>query len=114
MTFPHALAKENVNLKMNYYEYKNAKLLVARYAFDGTIALYMSEPNQAPEPITVNLSEWGFVAPANHVFVKNYSGLEGLAEGLEKAGLATKVKTVMFGFGSGYLMKLSFDAETLI
>ncbi len=117
MNFPYVTVKESVNLITDYYEYRDVKLLIGKREPNEEIMLYVTEFNGlVHEPITTHLSATlpGSVTPVNHIFVNKYVGGKGMPEALEEGGFATKVKLIDLGYGSGYLMKLSFDAEALI
>ena len=45
--------------------------------------------------------------PEGHVVIKDYSEHEGLARALEAANVVTRVKPVVIGFGSGWLVKIN-------
>ena len=87
--------------------------MVSRFVETDEIALLVWDEGY-PLNLSVCLADYGFLAPENHVFVKDYSEHEGLPDSLEAAGVATKIQQVAIGFGRGWLMKLSFDAESLI
>lgn len=49
------------------------------------------------DTLSVNLVAYGLVAPDGHVYVRNYSEGEGLADALAEAGVAWPVSIVTFG-----------------
>ena len=65
---------------------------------DGSLALtFTSEGGEPLATLSVNLEEHGLIAPEGFIFVKNYSEGEGLAVGLEAAGIADPRGEVSFG-----------------
>jgi hypothetical protein len=79
---------------------------------DGTraLAFWHSECMGRPEVVSVNLSEYDFVPPENHVYVRAGAQHEGMAETLEKVGVAKRVLSVVYGpFDSvAWLMLLTY------
>lgn len=100
-------------LKRKYYDIESPEFYVTRFREGNALALMVSEDGQKTN-LTVNLHEYGELPPPNHFFVRDYGVDEGLAESLESIGLATKITQVPIGFGSGWLMKFAFDAESMI
>ena len=98
-------------LKMKYYDIQKPQFVLSRYEADGSLALGVMDEGR-PMVLSVNLLDYGQIAPLNHVFVKDYAENEGLPASLEAAGVAERVSPVSIGFGAGWLMKLSFDAES--
>jgi hypothetical protein len=74
---------------------------VSTVYMDGSPALLVDN-----HVVSINLSQYGLVPPAGHVFVKDYSEHEGLADALVDAGLVEKVNEVSFGYGKGWLCKI--------
>jgi hypothetical protein len=100
-------------LKLKHYEMKNPEFFVTMYREDNVLALFaMSEGER--ETLSVNLADYNLAPGWNHIFVKDYAQDEGLADEMERVGLAVKISPVVFGFGRGWLMELRFDAEALL
>lgn len=95
-----------------YVRMKNVQVTVEKYA-DGSLALVGEDtdedglPNK--ETFSVNLSAYGMYPPEGHIFVKDYSEHEGLANALVTAGLVAIVEPIRIGeFGSpGHLVRIT-------
>lgn len=99
-------------LKLKYHSIENPQFFVSRYTEDNSLALAVMDEGR-PLILSVNLSDYGPAAPTNCIYVRDYSENEGLADALVAAGVATKISTVNIGFGTGWMMELTFDGETL-
>jgi hypothetical protein len=65
---------------------------------NGSLALtFTGEDGEPLSTLSINLEAYGLVPPEGHIFVKNYAESEGLAAGLEAAGIAEPRGTVTFG-----------------
>lgn len=95
-----------------YVRMKNAQVTLEKYA-DGSLALVAEDVDEDGIPnvetFSVNLSAYDMYPPEGHVFVKDYSEHEGLAQALVDAGLVTIVNPIAIGeFGSpGYLVNIT-------
>lgn len=80
-------------------KYVNSEGDVAKMQYgDGSLALTFTSPDGEPLlTLSVNLGAYGMVAPEGHVYVKDYAESEGLAAGMEAAGIAAPVGSVTFG-----------------
>jgi hypothetical protein len=74
---------------------------------DGSLRLLFIG-NTGTTTLSINLSDYGLEAPEGCFFTKNYSEGEGMAEAIEKAGIAKPIVDESFGrFGTtATLMKL--------
>lgn len=96
-----------VQLTTESYDYGVVDVLLTEYA-DGTPALQVRPHDfPVPETISINLSGYGMHPHDGCVFVKDYSEHQGMADGLEAAGVATRRQSVQIGFGSGWEMTLT-------
>lgn len=50
-----------------------------------------------PEVVSVNLQAYGLLAPKGHVYIKDWSEGEGVADSLEAAGAVQKISQVRVG-----------------
>lgn len=91
-------------VKMKYGEPIVGTIRTAQYG-DGSLAVQIWD-GEGPETLSINLISYGLRAPEGHMFVKNYSEHEGLPDAIQEAGIATKIREVSIGYGSGWLMKL--------
>lgn len=79
---------------------------VLRYR-DGQMCVHFVG-EEARVVVSVNLSDYGLVAPEGFFFTRDYAEAEGYAFALEEAGIADRMARFVFGpFDSvGYLMRL--------
>lgn len=99
-------------LNLKYHSIENPQFFVTRYMEDDSLALAVMDEGR-PLVLSVNLRDYGPAAPTNCIYVRDYSENEGLADALVAAGVATKVSPINIGFGTGWMMELTFDGETL-
>lgn len=98
-------------INSRYVHMTDAQVTLEKYA-DGSLALCAADvdedglPNE--ETFSMNLSHYDMRPPKGHVFVKDYSEHEGLAQALVNAGLVRIVEPITFGpFGTGYLVEIT-------
>lgn len=102
-------------LKLKYFTLDNPVFFASRYMYDDQLALFVRDDEDGSMiDLSVNLGDYGLIAPDNHIYVKDYSENEGTPDALEAAGVATKVSPVTFGFGRGWLMRLTVDVESKV
>ena len=104
-------AMTDVAVKTLSWNYGTVDVFVTRY-IDNSLALAITE-EYGQNVISTNLGGYGMTPGENCVFIKDYSEHEGLTDAIVEAGIATVVRPVAIGFGSGYEVHLNFDAETL-
>lgn len=95
------------------YPYNNgepAEISVFRY-LDGNLGLAV-EDEYIPTSVSVNLLPNVDIGP-NQVFIKDYGEGAGVTECLVTSGVAEIIRPVTIGFGTGYQVRLLFDAETV-
>lgn len=96
---------ETYTVTTKYSTLTGALSMRQRYP-DGTPALVIGSGHDM-EILSINLSQSGQVPPdENHVFVKDYSEHEGLADELERQGIVKKIRPVSIGYGSGWLVEV--------
>lgn len=83
------------------YDVSLTGTLARRQYGDGQTALVL-DTDEGPETLSVNLAAYGlYPADADHVFIKDYSEHEGVADSLVEAGVAQITRMVTFGgFGT--------------
>lgn len=100
------------SIHARYVHMENAQVTVEKYT-DGSLALMAEDTDEDGMPnhetFSVNLSAYGMYPPEGHIFVKDYSEHEGLAQALVNAGLVSIVQPIVIGeFGSpGYLVRIT-------
>ncbi len=79
----------DIDIKIKHYS-GPARTQIAFY-HDGSTALKLEMPDGQPLlTVSVNLEEWGAkTPPKDQIWIKTWSGNEGIAEALEKAGVVT-------------------------
>lgn len=78
---------------------------------DGTLAVTLNT-DEGPERLSINLGAYGNTPPEGHIWVKDYSEHEGMAEAIEKAGIAIRTgRKASFGHGSAQLMLMTATKE---
>jgi len=99
-------------INARYVRMKNAQVTLEKYA-DGSLALVAEDVDEDGIPnvetLSVNLTAYDMHPPEGHVFVKDHSEHEGLAQALVDAGLVEIVgEKFSFGpFGTGYLVRIT-------
>lgn len=98
-------------INARYVHMKDAQVTLEKFT-DGSLALCATDvdedglPNE--ETFSINLAAYDMHPPEGHVFVKDYSEHEGLAQALVNAGLVRIVEPITFGpFGTGYLVEIA-------
>jgi len=100
------------SITARYVRMENAQVTLEKYT-DGSLALMAEDVDEDGLPnvetFSVNLSAYDMYPPEGHIFVKDYSEHEGLADALVAAGLVTIVQPIAIGeFGSkGYLVRIT-------
>lgn len=95
-----------------YVRLKNAQVTLEKYT-DGSLALVAQDEDEDGMPnvetLSVNLTAYDLHPPEGHVYVKDHSEHEGLAQALVNAGLVEIIgdKFTFGTFGSGYLVRIT-------
>lgn len=109
MSLGEALRKHAVN----YRDVESVNRVGLTRYFDGSPGLIAelkwSDGYPEEAKFSVNLAEYGLVAPDGHVYIPNYSEHVGLVDALEAAGIVKKVSHVSIGRGTGWLVKVNTD-----
>ena len=93
-----------------YNDGEPAEISVFRY-LDGNLGLAV-EDEYIPTTVSVNLLPDVDIGP-NQVFIKDYGEGAGVTDCLVASGVAEIIRPVTIGFGTGYQVRLLFDAETV-
>lgn len=89
----------SVTIESKYVHITDGHLHRTQYS-DGSLALqveYECDGYPEVETLSVNLVAYGVTPPPEHIYVKDYSGSEGLPDALVAAGVAEIVERVKFG-----------------
>ena len=98
------VSKNAYTITLKYGHKLTGHLRMMKYQ-DGSPALMML-CDDGREVLSVNLAGYGLKAPDGHIFVKDYSDHEGLADELVQLGIGEKVGPVRIGYGAGWLVKV--------
>lgn len=78
--------------------YRNVRVEIGRYHDMTDSVALMTESGESLTTATVNLHDYGKIPPPGTVFIRNYSGHEGLAKQLEAAGIGRRTReNIRFG-----------------
>lgn len=99
-------------INARYVRMKNVQVTLEKYT-DGSLALMAEDEDEDGMPnvetLSVNLSAYDIHPPEGHIYVKDHSEHEGLAQALVNIGLVEIVgDKIRFGpFGEGYLVRIT-------